>query len=76
MVEPVELMAPVLGKSGVGGHGAEQTGRQGGIDTLEELEEDDGDRISPGSEGDSDEASDDTLDGYVAVVCGVLVCRI
>ena len=43
-------MALVFGQSGVGGHATEQTSRQRRIDALEELQEDDADRVALGAE--------------------------
>ena len=46
LVETIELMALVLGHAGIRGYGAEQTGGQRCVDTLEELEEDHADRVA------------------------------
>ena len=46
LVEAVELAAAVVVETGIGGDWAEESGRPRGVDALEELEEDQGDRVA------------------------------
>ena len=50
LVESIELVAFVLSESGVGSDGAEQASRERRIDALEELQEDDADRVALGEQ--------------------------
>ena len=50
LVEAIELRSALAGKRGVGPHRRQQAGGQGSVDALEELQEDEADRIALGEE--------------------------
>ena len=46
LVEAIELGAPVMLETSIGSEWIEETGGQGGVDSLEEFEEDQGDGVA------------------------------